>query len=178
MITIGVDSNRCNATSNTIRITVQQRPGVTVFGDTLVYQGDSATITANPTQPFPGITYQWLSGETQQIIKPVTSVTFEVREDGSLVAYDGVFELTIEKEFKGSPLNVKIDKRLLSLINSEDHTVYLCPTDFGGNKFDRFVFVSKHSSIIAKDVAILMKELDVTDFDASFVEGDAGWNNF
>lgn len=75
VITIGVDSNGCNATSNTIRITVQQRPGVTVFGDTLVCQGDTATITANPTQPFPGITYQWLSGETQQIIKPVPSVT-------------------------------------------------------------------------------------------------------
>lgn len=106
--------------------------------------------------------------------KPVTAITFESK-DRVLRAFDGTFNLIIANEFDGGDFSVKINKSLLDLINAEDHKVYLCPTDFNEQQFDRFVFVSNHSSIQAVDVAILLKEVNTDDLDMFKEESDS-WN--
>ena len=106
--------------------------------------------------------------------KPVTAITFESK-DRVLRAFDGTFDLVIANEFDGGDFSVKIDKTLLDLINAEDHKVYLCPTDFNDQQFDRFVFVSNHSSIQAVDVAILLKEVNANDLDG-FNEESGSWD--
>lgn len=106
--------------------------------------------------------------------KPVTAITFESK-DRVLRAFDGTFNLIIANEFDGGDFSVKIDKSLLDLINAEDHKVYLCPTDFNEQQFDRFVFVSNHSSIQAMDVAILLKEVNANDLDM-FNEESGSWD--
>ena len=106
--------------------------------------------------------------------KPVTAITFESK-DRVLRAFDGTFDLIVANEFDGGDFSVKIDKTLLDLINAEDHKVYLCPTDFNDQQFDRFVFVSNHSSIQAVDVAILLKEVNADDLDG-FNEEPGSWD--
>lgn len=106
--------------------------------------------------------------------KPVTAITFESK-DRVLRAFDGTFDLIVANEFDGGDFSVKIDKSLLDLINAEDHKVYLCPTDFNDQQFDRFVFVSNHSSIQAVDVAILLKEVNANDLDG-FNEESGSWD--
>ena len=106
--------------------------------------------------------------------KPVTAITFESK-DRVLRAFDGTFNLIIANDFDGGDFSVKINKSLLDLINAEDHKVYLCPTDFNEQQFDRFVFVSNHSSIQAVDVAILLKEVNADDLDMLKEESDS-WN--
>ena len=108
--------------------------------------------------------------------KPVTAITFESK-DRVLRAFDGTFDLIVANEFDGGDFSVKIDKTLLDLINAEDHKVYLCPTDFNDQQFDRFVFVSNHSSIQAVDVAILLKEVNANDLDLDgFNEESGSWD--
>ena len=108
--------------------------------------------------------------------KPVTAITFESK-DRVLRAFDGTFDLIVANEFDGGDFSVKIDKTLLDLINTEDHKVYLCPTDFNDQQFDRFVFVSNHSSIQAVDVAILLKEVNANDLDLDgFNEESGSWD--
>lgn len=107
--------------------------------------------------------------------RPVTAITFESK-NGVLRAMDGVFDLVIDPEFKGGDFSVKLDKSLLDLINGEDHKVYLCPTDYNGQNFQRFVFVSHHSSIKATDVAILLQEIDNEGLD-DLGEGGNGWDS-
>ena len=106
--------------------------------------------------------------------RPVTAITFESK-NGVLRAMDGVFDLVIDSDFKGGDFSVKLDKSLLDLINAEDHKVYLCPTEYNGQNFQRFVFVSHHSSIKATDVAILLQEIDNEGLD-DLGEGGSGWD--
>lgn len=107
--------------------------------------------------------------------RPVTAITFE-STNGVLRAMDGVFDLVIDSDFKGGDFSVKLDKTLLELINSEDNTVYLCPTEYNGQTFQRFVFASHHSSIKATDVAILLQEIDNEGID-DLGEAGNGWDS-
>lgn len=107
--------------------------------------------------------------------KPVTAITFESK-DGVLRAFDSTFDLIIANNFDGGDFSVKIDKGLLDLINSEDHKVYLCPTNFNDQEFDRFVFVSNHSSIEAVDVAILLKEVNSDELDPFNEDNGGSWD--
>lgn len=102
------------------------------------------------------------------------SITFKAG-NGEIRAFDGTFDLVVDTNYSGSEFEVQIDKRMLSLINSEDHMVYLCPTDYNGNNFDRFVFVSKLATIKSADVAILLKESDESSA-LEDVDEDGGWN--
>ena len=105
---------------------------------------------------------------------PAVHITFKAG-DGVIRVFDGTFDLVICKDYTGAEFEVKIDKRLLSLNNSEDHTIYLCPTEYNEQEFDRFVFISKHSSIKSADVAILMKDMD-TLASADDSDGSESWN--
>lgn len=106
--------------------------------------------------------------------KPAISLTFEGK-DGKIKVYDESFDLTISSEYSGSDFEVKISKKLLSLINSEDNIVYLCDIEQeDGSSLQKFVFVSKHSSIKAYDIAILMKELDTAQLGED--SSDSGWS--
>lgn len=111
--------------------------------------------------------------------KPVSCITFKA-SNGEIRAFDGVFDIVVAKDYKDSDFEVKISKNLLDLLTAEDHKVYLCSTEFNSQEFDRFVFVSNHSSIKAFDVAILLKQIDTEGIEDLLGESaEGGWaNNF
>ena len=104
--------------------------------------------------------------------EPVNFVKFE-GANGVLECSDTSFKLKIA-EYDGSPFSVKFNKQFLSLLDPEDHIVYVAKEE----SFDKFVMQSKHAEIDSWCSAILMKDVSQLD-DVEDSEGtDSNWEDF